>query len=403
MPIRTDPRGGLVRSPDPSPAPPDSAIISPRLASTQLWCGRRRCRDDAHSRGKRRETPIDTPARILLIKPSSLGDIIHALPVLAALRRTWPNAHIAWLVGSSFAPLLEGHPLLNEIIPFDRRHYGTMWRNPMAAAAFVRFIRDIRRRRFDLVVDLQGLIRSGLIAYFGGVPRRVGFADAREFGWMFYNERVRCPGGDVHAVERNLHVARHLQLAVDPVEFPLPITPAEREAARRLLREAAGGSIESFTAVIVGARWPSKLWPPRRFAELIDRLHASGAPRCVLLGAPDDRCLADEIKAACVRPPLDLVGRSNLRQLVALLDQAEQVYCLDSGPMHLAAALGKPLVALFGPTNPLRTGPYSPKARVVIHSVPCAPCYRRCCPLGHQACLRELTVDEILAARPPRP
>src|SRR5262245_38100895 len=199
--------------------------------------------------------------RILIIKPSSLGDIIHALPVLAAIRRTWPKAHVAWLVGSSFASLLAGHPLLNEVIPFDRERFGKMWRNPAILVEFWRFVAAIRRRRFDLAIDLQGLVRSGLLSYFGGVPTRVGFSDAREGAWLFYSRRVRCPANVVHAVQKNLHLARGLGLATDPVEFPLPVSMTERREVEELLSAAAGGRMTGFTAVVVGARWESKLWP----------------------------------------------------------------------------------------------------------------------------------------------
>ena len=339
----------------------------------------------------------EPPRRILLIKPSSLGDIIHALPVLTALRRTWPNAHIAWLVGSSFASLLAGHPLLNEVIPFDRQRYGRMWRSPAIFIEFWRFVGAIRRKRFDLVIDLQGLIRSGILSYFGGARTRVGFADAREAAWLFYNRRVRCPADALHAVEKNLHVARSLGLEVDPVEFSLPISTAEQRETDDLLAAAAGGPIDGFTAVVVGARWPSKLWPTQRFAELIDRIHAGGGPRCVLVGAPSDRGPASAISRDCRGElrPIDLVGQTSLRQLVAVLARAQRVVCLDSGPMHIAAALNRPLTAIFGPTDPHRTGPYSPSAQVVRLTLPCSPCLRRDCPLRHHDCMQKLSVEEV--------
>jgi heptosyltransferase-1 len=344
--------------------------------------------------------------RILLIKPSSLGDIIHALPVLAAIRRSWPQAHVAWLVGSNFASLLAEHPMLDEVIAFDRERFGRMWRNPSIFAEFWRFVGQIRGRRFDLVIDLQGLMRSAILSYFGGVPTRVGFADAREGAWLFYNRRVRCPAQAEHAVQKNLHLAQTLGLAVEPVEFPLPVSAGERREADELLTAAAGVPMSGITAVVVGARWESKLWPAARFAELIDRVHADGGPRCVLLGAAADRGLASAVADACRgERPVDLVGRTTLRQLVALLERAEQVICLDSGPMHIAAALNKPLVSLFGPTNPERTGPYSPEARVVRVPLPCSPCYRRTCPLGHHNCMQKLAVDQVLTCvrKPARP
>ncbi len=338
-----------------------------------------------------------TAQRILIIKPSSLGDVVHALPVLAMLRRTCAEAHIAWLINSSLAPLLENHPLLDEVVRFDRERYGRMWRNPRAFVDFWRFVAEIRRRRFDLVIDLQGLIRSGLLCRFSGAKQRVGFSEAREGAWLFYSQRVRCPDSAEHAVEKNLAVLQALGLRVDQPEFPLGVRAAERAEATELLARVVGEPIDSFTAVIPGARWASKLWPAEKIAALIDRMHAEGFARCVLLGAPDERDFAERVSGACRSGVIDLVGRTSLRQLVALIDLAERVVCHDSGPLHIAAALGKPTVAIFGPTNPARTGPYSDAASVVTHPIECAPCYRRVCPYGHQNCMRQLEVETVLA------
>lgn len=347
--------------------------------------------------------------RVLVIKPSSLGDIVHALPVLAGLRAAYPRAHIAWLVARPFVSLLDRHPLLDAVIPFDRKHYGHMWRSPRAALDFLKFCFAIRRQRFDLIIDLQGLFRSGFLACVAGARRRVGFADGRELSWLFMTQRVRGPwssrkgagrrdpASDVHAVEKNLHLARALGLQVDPPRFPLGLCEADRRSASALLAGAglAGGR---FTVVAPGARWDSKRWPVESWAGLIDRLEGAGVGPCVLLGAPDEREGADAIVARCRSKPANLVGRTSLRELTALLELAERVVCCDSGPMHIAAALGKPMVALFGPTNAARTGPYDSRAQVLALPLDCSPCYARVCPLRHHACMRQLGVEHVLAA-----
>lgn len=335
--------------------------------------------------------------RILIIKPSSLGDIIHGLPVLASLRKIWPTAHIAWLVGDSFAALLEGHPLIDEVIRFDRRRYGRLLRSPRALADFARFVFALHHRRFDLVIDLQGLFRSGFLAWASGAPQRVGFAVARELAPVFYTRRVRCAPAAVHAVDRNLQIAAALGAAPAAPEFPLHVPPHELEQARNKLVAAARRELREFIAILPAARWPSKLWNESHFANLIERLAVDGRPTCVLLGAPSEAGIAQRISAACKAEVVNLVGRTSLPQLVALLDLSRFVICLDSGPMHIAAALNKPLVALFGPTNPHRTGPYSPRAHVVSRALPCAPCYRVTCPLGHHACLDGLLPEQVLS------
>lgn len=344
---------------------------------------------------------MTAPSRILILKPSSLGDVVHALPLLAALRRSLPGAHVAWLVGTSFAPLLEGHPQIDEVIPFDRARFGRLWRSPRVFLDFWAFVIGLRRRRFDLVIDLQGLIRSGIMAWFSGARRRVGFADARELAWVFYTQRLRCPSGTLHAVDRIMTVAAALGLEPRPIEFPLAVTSDEREAAARRLAEAAGRPVRSFAAVLPGARWESKRWPVEKWSALVGRIESAGLGPCVLLGAPDEREAARRIVAACAAEapdravPIDLTGRTSLRELTALLDLAARVVCSDSGPMHVAAALGKPIVAIFGPTDPKKTGPYGVPDPVAALALPCAPCLRRVCPLGHHDCMRRLEVEDV--------
>ncbi|QOJ13618.1 MAG: glycosyltransferase family 9 protein [Planctomycetia bacterium] len=298
--------------------------------------------------------------RILILKPSSLGDVVHALPLLAALRRARPDAHVSWLAATAFAPLLEGHPLIDEVIRFDRARLARAWRSAPAAAELAGLLSRIRRARFDLVLDLQGLFRSGWMSWVSGAPVRVGFADGREFAPIFLTHRISCDSV-VHAVDRNLRVAHGLGWPAAPVEFPLGLREPEVEAARVLLRGVGVGmpSDGEFVAVLPGARWRSKLWRPERWAALLDRLALEGRT-AVVLGGPGDTGVLREIEAHVRRPVASLAGRTTLRELTAVLSLAGQVICTDSGPMHLAAALRRPVVAVFGPTDPRRCGPYSP-------------------------------------------
>jgi heptosyltransferase-1 len=354
------------------------------------------------------DRPLDDQGagrRILIIKPSSLGDIVHALPVLAALRRADPGAYIAWLVSKSFAALLDGHPLLDEVIVFDRSRYGKMLRSARALGEFLSFLRELRRRRFDLVVDLQGLFRSGFLAFASGAEQRIGFAAARECAGLFYTQRVRCPPDARHAVDKNLCIVAALGLRADPPEFPLGLRPKEIRGAKTLLAAAAGRPVKTFTAVIPGARWESKRWRAERIAALIDRMHEESLSPCVLLGSAADRPFADRVAAACRSPTIDLVGRTSVREVAALLGLSDRVICHDSGPMHIAAALGKPLVAIFGPTDPAVTGPYRRSRedasgtrapfRVVATRIECSPCRQRTC--DHHSCMERLAVETVFA------
>lgn len=339
--------------------------------------------------------------RILLIKPSSLGDVIHALPVLGGLRKRYPTARIDWLIGSPFASLLAEHPLIDALVEFDRKRFGRLWRSPAAALAFVRFIRRLRQPRYDLVVDLQGLFRTGFFAYTTGAKTRIGFGDARESAPRFYTHRLVGGSGNVHAVDRYLQVGDLLGFTPGPVRFALPLTDTDRTSAAALLRNQASRPDTRLVAIAPGARWETKCWLPERYARTIDALHDSDADiACVLLGGPEETPRCAEITARCRTTPLDLTGQTSLRQLVALIERADLVICQDSATAHIAAALDRPLVCITGPTNPLRTGPYRRLPDVVWLEPECAPCYLRRlsqCPHDHR-CMRDLTVEQVVAA-----
>ncbi|MBC8105160.1 MAG: lipopolysaccharide heptosyltransferase I [Anaerolineae bacterium] len=327
--------------------------------------------------------PATPPRRILLIKPSALGDIVHALPVLNLLKRRWPDAEISWLIGSSFAGLLDGHPQLHEVIRFDRHRFAQAWWNPRAMVQMLRFIIGLRRRQFDLVIDLQGLLRSGLTAKLARSPIRMGFSNAREMAWMFYTHRVPA-AADQHALDRNLQVAEALGCGRSPVEFVLPVDEADREFVHEMLP-----ADQPYAVLLPGTNWLTKRWPVEYFAALVGPLKQRYNFTSVVAGGSDAAELAPRINGA-----LDLTSRTNLKQLVALLAGAELVIANDSGPMHIAAALGRPLVTMFGPTNPMRTGPWGHDDSVVNVDIQCSPCYSRKC--SHISCMKWLGPEAVL-------
>jgi len=336
--------------------------------------------------------------RILLVKPSSLGDIVHALPVLHGLRTRYPEAHISWLVFATFAPLIEHHPELNEVIPLDRRRFRGRGCRTSKALTLAGFVRELRSRRFDLVVDLQGLFRSGIMSLATGCPTRIGFAHAREMAWMFYTHHIRADDVDTHAAERNYLLAHLLGFADVPLVFDLAVTDQERRAASDVLREAGLADDDPFIAVFPGARWETKRWPVARIAAVMDRLWGENGLRSVLLGAPDERAVCDEVDRQSRSKPVNLAGKTGVRDLVAVIERASVVLAHDSAPMHVAAALNRPLVAILGPTNPRRTGPYGMSESVVQANLPCAPCYLKRlaqCPY-HHACMRSIEPERIV-------
>jgi lipopolysaccharide heptosyltransferase I len=331
----------------------------------------------------------DYPARrIALIKPSALGDIVQALPVLTALRRRYPRAHIAWLVNRGYEPLLRGHPDLDEVLPFDRgatRH--GLWQ---AARNYAGFLRDLRGRRFDLVIDLQGLLRSGLFTAASAAPRRVGLGCAREGAAWFYTDVV--PVADfsaLHAVQRYWLVAEALGAGDGPVEFRLPIREAERLWAEEALRDCP----RPWLAFAVGARWLTKRWPPEHFAALARRAQARFGGTAVFVGGRDEAALAEAAGARLAGPWRNLSGRTALPQLAALLSLADVMVANDTGPLHLAAALGRPVVAPYTCTRVALNGPFGQAARAAETRVYCAGSYVKKC--SRLECMAELAPERL--------
>ncbi|MBL7139916.1 MAG: lipopolysaccharide heptosyltransferase I [Planctomycetes bacterium] len=338
-------------------------------------------------------------ARTLIIKPSSMGDVVQALPVLTALKEAHPAAHVSWLVGKSFAGILEGHPRLDEVIVFDRQRFGTFTFSVTVAGEFLAFMKSLRQRRFTTVIDLQGLLRSGLLALATGAPSRVGFRDARELAPLFYTAEVFVPRRIVHAVDRYLAVAQRLGLAGPRARDHLPVSTEARAAIRRRLAEAGLAPGEPFVAVGPHARWPTKEWPAERFAAVVEMLGRYEGARAVLVGSRDAADAARLIARGLAEPPIDLTNRTTLKELAAVLAEARVMLTNDSGPMHVAAAVGTPVVAIFGPTNPARTGPYGPGHRILAGRAACSPCYRRQClyDRGNAAmlCLTNITPEAV--------
>jgi lipopolysaccharide heptosyltransferase I len=324
------------------------------------------------------------PRRILIIKPSAIGDVVHALPILNLLRRRWPDSKISWLVTPGCAGLLQGHPQLDEVIAFDRKLFGSTWKSFGAARKLTAFSLSLRGRKFDLVVDLQGLFRSGLLAIQTGAPCRVGSTTAREFGWMFSTHLAPSRWENHHAVERYLDVAEFLGLGRSPVEFIFPTDDTDRNFVRNLLPDE-----EPFAVLLPATHWQTKRWPIEHFAALVEPLRKRFGLKTVVTGGPADVSLASAIPGA-----LNLAGKTNLRQLVALLERASLVIANDTGGMHIAAALNRPLVTMFGPTSPTQTGPYNRLDTVVQLDIPCSPCFSRTC--SHQSCMRQLMVEPVL-------
>ena len=326
--------------------------------------------------------------RIALVKPSALGDVIHTLPVLDALRQRFPEARITWIVNKSFAPLLLGHPALDETLPFDRQGLKKGFRQALSAS--LAFAKQLRRRRFDLVLDLQGLLRSGLMAAATGAARRVGLSTAREGSRLFYTDLIVIPKDCVeHAVDRNWRMAEALGVGHLPKRFFVPIPDDAREWADRQLLSYP----RPWLFFGVGARWLTKRWPPESFAILAQRAQRQFGGTAFFIGAADETPLAQQVIAKLGGVARDFTGQTTLPQLAALLQRADAMISNDTGPLHLAAALGRPIVAPYTCTVVRRHGPYGAMQGAVETSVWCRGSYVKRC--DRMECMSELLPDRL--------
>jgi lipopolysaccharide heptosyltransferase I len=324
------------------------------------------------------------PRRIAIIKPSALGDVLNALPVLTALRRRFPEAHLAWVVNHVYADLLRPHPDLDEVIAFDRGSFRRGWFT--GTTQFSRFLYHLRRQRFDLVLDLQGLLRSGLMTLATGARLRLGLASAREGARWCYTHRI--DDGIGHAVDRCWLMASAVGAGGDK-RFDLPVDASARAWAVEVLRPWP----RPWLAVGPGARWRTKRWPPEHFAALVRRAHAAFGGTAVFVGAPDEVEVSRQAAGGVAGAVCDLTGCTSLPELAALLAEADVLLANDSGPLHLAVALGRPVVAPYTCTQVALNGPYGQFDRTAETQVWCKGSYQKRC--ARLECMAELTPDRL--------
>ena len=309
--------------------------------------------------------------RILVVLPNWFGETLFTTPFLRALRRGRPDGRIATLGRPQCREVLLHNPHVNACIEFDEagrhRGLGGKWG----------LVRELRRGRFDAAFILRKSLSRTLLVALAGIPARIGFANPKS-GWLL-THRVAPPAGPVHKAAAYLPLLSAVGIAAADGPCEYVVTDEERRRARELL--AALGCSEGSGLVVLhpGANWFHKRWAPDRFAALGDRLARDRALHPVITGGPDDRVLADAVRGRMRQPAAVLAGKTTLRELAACLEQARLVVSNDTGVLHVAAALGRPLVALYGPTSPQLTGPRGdPRRTVVLHHAGCCPsipCY----------------------------
>jgi lipopolysaccharide heptosyltransferase I len=320
--------------------------------------------------------------KILILKPSSLGDVIHALPVLRLLKLHYRDAEIFWWIDSSLATLIEGDPDLAGIVRFERKRWG----KPRHWPEMLRSIRWLRDQKFDLVIDLQCLLRSGAFAWLANGKSLIGLNEVREGARGFYDLAVPRASYHTHAVDWYLSVLPPLGVPVHKNFVWLPERPEIAAEVKRKWPAVSAATPQSTlrTPQLIllqpGARWKNKRWPVQHFAELV-RAAAQKHPAATfaVLGGKDELPLGEIIAKAAPEKVLNLCGATSLPEMIEWVRRCDLLVTNDTGPMHVAAALGKPLVALFGPTEPRRTGPYGQLDHVLRLDLPCSPCMKSVC------------------------
>jgi len=300
---------------------------------------------------------------ILITKPSSLGDIVLALPALRALRMSFPEAKISWLIRPEFAQLIENHPHLDEIITFDRKLLARAWFHPGAFGALMSLIRKLRRSKFDIVFDFQGLFRTASLAWLSGCKTRFGKATAREFATIFYTHKIIHNIENIHVVDYYMKIIQTAGASDFGVEFVFPQNPGAEDSVGKLL--ASQGIQDNYAVLISGSVHQDKCWPPERFAQLADMISSQYGLSIVATGSASEAKIVEKVKENSNVTIVSLAGQTSLSQLVALLKRAKLVVSNDTGPGHIAAALGVPLVMMFGRANPIMLEPYRRKDCVI--------------------------------------
>ncbi|MFO7870713.1 MAG: glycosyltransferase family 9 protein [Kiritimatiellia bacterium] len=313
--------------------------------------------------------------RILIVKLSSLGDIFHALPAVHSLK-TGTGASIDWVAGAEYVEIVNCFNDVSNVISFPRKGFFRKFRE---------FRADLRKNSYDYVIDLQGLFKSGVVTFLARGNRKAGPSFHREFSRIFYKETAGARDKNRHAVEECLEVA--VETGGKRIEPVFPVTFPESKIAPE--RPAV--------AILSGARWPTKIWPAGRFAEAAKRLMRENGADIYLLGGKDDVDICRSVAGKLGGKAHNLCGKTSLCELGGILKEMDLLIANDSGPVHMSAAVGTPVLAVFGPTDPRRTGPYGKGHRVITGDTVCRPCFKRRCSKARLQCMESITAEEVSA------
>ena len=325
----------------------------------------------------------DPPKKILIIKPSALGDIVHTLPFLDTIKHTYPDASIHWVVARGLHTFLENHPLIDKLWIFDKEKWKRPGKLPQTIQELVSLTSELRQERFDVSVDLSGLLRSGLITMAANARYKIGFKEADEGSTFFYSHRIHG-SMQIHAIDRYLKIAEAMGCRPTPVRYPFAPYDSSPSICRDLPKE--------YVVITPSAGKEANRWPAERFGQLAAQLDLPS----LLIGGKSDQPVAEQVVRNANGKAISLAGKTSLKELIPIIGNAKYFITNDTGPMHIAAALNVPVFAIFGPANPVRTGPYGKDHTVIREDLPCSPCYAWK-PCAEWQCMEAISVEKVLA------
>lgn len=339
-----------------------------------------------------------TVMEILIVKLSAIGDVVHTLPALDALHHQFPESTIDWVVEEKASDIIKDHPYLEKVIISKRKRWLKNFNKPFLWYRTLRdiigFLRDLRAKKYDVVIDFQGLLKSAMLVFLSRGKRKVGYSNTREMSSLCLNEKVPFYPLDRHAVERNINLVRYLGAKPDEITFPFNITEENRKKVDHFLSANGLGASNPLIAIHSQAGWATKRWDPLKMARLSDKLIELYGAQVVFTGGSDEISSIGAIMSQMQHSSVNAAGETSLKELAYLLSLSRLMITLDSGPMHIASAMGTPTVVLFGPTAPWRTGPCCNNAIIIRKQLSCSPCFKREC--DSRACMEGISIDEVL-------
>ncbi len=338
---------------------------------------------------------------ILLVKTSAIGDVVHTLPALTAIRKKYPEARIDWLVEEAASEVVLGHKAIDNVLVSKRRQWMADWqagRRGLAIKGVKEFVKKLRSVRYDLLIDFQSLLKSGIFIFLARAKRKVGFGrgmEHAECSWLFLNERIPAISMDEHALLRELHLVQAIGIDADRIEYDFPVGEVQRDTVRALLYEQGVDHKKKLVAINPMTTWQTKHWYDEHFVEVARQILADGCNVVFTGGLQDQEAIGDICKEVGVAVG-NLAGLTSLKELAAFYQLADVLVTTDTGPMHISAAVDTPVVALFGPTAPWRTGPFGDQHTVLQVKMECSPCLKRSC--DGKECMSRISVKEVVDA-----